>query len=145
MPARSVEILHAEEEGIIFQFLVSPIRILGSSAVEGIECIRMELGEPDASGRAAPRPLPGSDFVILCDQLIVAIGQSPNPLLSRTSGLVITQRGTVRVDENYRTSLPQVFAGGDAISGAATVIKAIADGKAATRAIDEMLKSSLFH
>lgn len=141
MPARIEEINHAKEEGIKFLLLTNPMRILGEKAVEGIECIQMMLGEKDETGRRSPIPIAGSEFIIDCDQVIVAIGQGPNPLLIRKTDLELGERGTLFVDENNRTSNEKIFAGGDIISGEATVIKAIADGKKAANEIDTYLKN----
>jgi len=143
MPARHEEIEHAKEEGIVFEILTYPTKILADSngSVEGMECIRMELGEPDASGRRSPVPVKGSEFIMKMNTVISAIGQSPNPLLFQaTQTLKTTERGTVVANENGATVIPGVFAGGDVVTGAATVIKAMGAGKAAARAIDEFLK-----
>jgi glutamate synthase (NADPH/NADH) small chain len=142
MPARAEEIHHAEEEGIHFEFLTAPLEVLGNDQrwVTGLKCIRMKLGEPDASGRARPEPLPGSEFVIECDVVVVAIGTRANPLLTATCPeLKLNRHGNILVDESGMTSLPGVFAGGDIVRGAATVILAMGDGKRAARAIDAWL------
>ncbi len=142
MPARIEEIENAKEEGVSFQLLTQPVRVLGDEKgfVRGLECIRMELGEPDASGRRRPVPVKGSNFVVEADTLIIAIGQNPNPLLAKaTAGLEVTEEGTLKVDEHQMTSLPGVFAGGDIASGAATVISAMGAGKKAAREIDAYL------
>jgi glutamate synthase (NADPH/NADH) small chain len=141
MPARIEEIKHAKEEGIKFLLLTNPVRILGEKAVDGVECIQMMLGEKDETGRRSPIPITGSEFIIDCDQVIVAIGQGPNPLLIRKTDLELGERGTLFVDENNRTSNEKIFAGGDIISGEATVIKAIADGKKAAKEIDNYLRN----
>lgn len=140
MPARDKEIKHAEEEGIKFMFLANPLKIIGKDDVEGIECIRMRLGKPDYSGRRMPLPVKGSEFKIACDQVIVAIGQGPNPLIGKTISLNTGKKRNIVVDTNYQTSIKNVFAGGDIITGSATVIKAISDGKKAAKIIDEKLK-----
>lgn len=140
MPARLEEIHHAEEEGIKMLLLTNPIQVLGEKKVEGIRCIKMELGEPDDRGRARPIEIPGSEFDIECDQLIMAIGTSPNPLLPQaTPDLEITKRGIIVTDENGLTSIPNVYAGGDAATGAATVILAMSAGRKAAKAIKESL------
>jgi glutamate synthase (NADPH/NADH) small chain len=145
MSARLEEYEHAREEGVRFQWLTNPLEVLddGEGWVAGLKCQRMRLGEPDASGRARPLPVPGSEFVMPVDNVILAIGTTPNPLLTRTStGLATTARGCLVADEGTgRTSRPQVFAGGDAVTGAATVILAAGAGKRAARAIHEALAS----
>ncbi|MEW6086912.1 MAG: NADPH-dependent glutamate synthase [bacterium] len=143
MPARHEEIEHAREEGVEFEILTYPTKILGniSGWVEGMECIRMELGEPDTSGRRSPIPVKGSEFIMKMDTVVSAIGQSPNPLLFQaTPSLKITGKGTVVADEKGATAIQGVFAGGDVVTGAATVIKAMGAGKVAARAIDEFLR-----
>ncbi|RLI60645.1 MAG: glutamate synthase (NADPH), homotetrameric [Candidatus Thorarchaeota archaeon] len=143
MPARLEEVHHAEEEGIKFQLLTNPVEILGNDkgAVVGMTCVRMELGEPDESGRRRPIPIPNSEFVIDADTVIVAIGNSPNPIVTQTTpGLELTKWGTIVVDEETgRTSRPRIFAGGDIVTGAATVISAMGAGKRAARSIHEFL------
>ncbi len=144
LPARREEVHHALEEGIRFEMLTNPVEILGDEKgwVTGIKCIRMELGEPDASGRRAPVPVPGSEFVIETDSVIMALGTSPNPLISRTTGGLETNRkGCIVADENGQTSRPGVFAGGDAVTGAATVILAMGAGRRAAASIDKYIKS----
>ena len=142
-PARVEEIHHAGEEGVIFKFLTLPIRYLEDDAgwVIGMEALQMELGEPDESGRRRPLPIKGSEFMIDCDLVVVAIGNSPNPLLPRsTPGLKLGRKGTIEIDhETGRTSLPGIFAGGDIATGAATVIEAMGAGKKAARGIDHYL------
>ncbi|MGC8963020.1 MAG: NADPH-dependent glutamate synthase [Candidatus Bipolaricaulaceae bacterium] len=147
MPARREEIHHAKEEGVEFDFLVNPVRFLDSSGrVSGVECIRMELGDPDESGRRRPIPIPGSNFVIPVDMVIVAIGNDPHPLVPRTTpGLATTKHGTVVADEDGRTSREGVFAGGDIVTGAATVISAMGAGKRAARAIHQYLLTKYGH
>lgn len=136
MPAREEEIIHAEEEGIIFDLLTNPIEILGSNQVEGIKCVKMQLAEADASGRQRPVTIAGSEFVMPCDQVIMAIGTSPNPLLKNSyDTLQVTQKGTIIVDEDNQTSISDVYAGGDSVTGAATVILAMGAGKKAAQAI----------
>ena len=144
LPARKEEVEHAMEEGVQFRLLNNPIEILSdeNGCVSGMRCIKMELGEPDASGRRSPVEIPGSEFVLDCDCVIMSIGTSPNPLIkSTTAGLEINRRGgIVIVEETGKTSLDGVYAGGDAVTGAATVILAMGAGKTAARAIDEELK-----
>jgi len=143
MPARAEEIHHAEEEGLQFEFLVAPVEVLGNDKkwVTGLKCVRMKLGEPDASGRARPIVIPGSEFVISCNIVVVAIGTRANPLLTATCpDLKLNKWGNIIVDDNGMTSLPGVFAGGDIVRGAATVILAMGDGKRAAKAMDEYLR-----
>ena len=137
MPARIEEIEHAIEEGIELKLLTNPIRILGDSCVEGMECIQMELGEPDASGRRRPVEIPNSEYVIPVDEVIMSIGTRPNPLLTREfKALETTKRGTLIVsEETQETSVKNIFAGGDAVTGAATVILAMGAGKSAGKTI----------
>ena len=145
LPARREEVHHAEQEGIIFDMLTNPVEILGDDKgwVRAIKCIRMELGEPDESGRRSPVPIPGSEFEIPTETVIMSLGTSPNPLISSTTdGLDTTRRGCLVADENGATTRPGVFAGGDAVTGAATVILAMGAGRTAARAIDEYLKTS---
>jgi glutamate synthase (NADPH/NADH) small chain len=145
MPARDEEIHHAEQEGIEFLLLTNPLRIIpdGDNWVAGLECQRMELGEPDDSGRRRPVPLQGSEFVVELQTVIEAIGQKPNPVIQATTpGLSTTKRGTVVIDEQQGTSRPGIFAGGDLSRGGATVILAMKDGKNAARAIHEYLTKS---
>ncbi len=142
MPARIEEIHHAEEEGIEFKLLTQPIRFIddGNGWVKGIECIKMELGEPDESGRRRPIPIEGSNFTIDVDIVIVALGTRPNPLIPATTpGLKTKRKGEIEVKENLETSIPGVFAGGDVMRGGATVILAMGDGRDAAIAIDEYL------
>ena len=143
MPARVEEVLHAEEEGIEFMFLVSPLEILGGDDgwVHGIKLQKMELGEPDASGRRRPVPIEGSEFALPADIAIVAIGTEANPLLTATCPeMKLNKWGNIEVDENLMTTIPGVFAGGDIVRGGATVILAMGDGKNAAHAIDRYLK-----
>lgn len=145
LPARKEEVEHAMEEGVQFRILNNPLEILSdeSGYVRGMRCIKMELGEPDASGRRSPVEVPGSEFVLDCDCVIMSIGTSPNPLIkSTTKGLEINRRGgIVVVEETGKTSLDGVYAGGDAVTGAATVILAMGAGKTAAKAIDRELNS----
>lgn len=144
IPARQEEVQHAQEEQIRFQTLTNPVEILGSDDgnVTGVRCIRMELGEPDATGRRRPVPVPDSDFVIDADCVIMAIGTSPNPLIkSTTGGLEVNARGGIVADENGCTSRDGVFAGGDTVTGAATVIKAMGAGKIADKSIDAYIQN----
>ena len=143
LPARAEEVKHAEEEGVEFMFLVAPLAIVGDEQgwVRAVRLQRMELGEPDASGRRRPVPMAGSEFELPCELAIVAIGTSPNPLLTATCPDMKTDKwGNILVDENLMTSLPGVFAGGDIVRGGATVILAMGDGKKAAAAIDKYLQ-----
>ena len=144
LPARREEVHHAKEEGVEFRMLSNPVEIIGDEKgwVNGIRCIRMELGEPDESGRRSPVPVPGSEFEIEADSVIMALGTSPNPLIARTTaGLDTTRRGCLVADEDGVTTRPGVFAGGDAVTGAATVILAMGAGRKAAAAIDRYIKS----
>ncbi|HAF67009.1 MAG TPA: glutamate synthase (NADPH), homotetrameric [Clostridiales bacterium UBA9857] len=145
MPARAEEIHHAEEEGVEFHLLTNPVRILGDENgwVKGMECIRMELGEPDASGRRRPVPVPGSEFVMDVDTVIMALGTRPNPILVQTTEGLDAHNwgGLITGDQRGRTTRPRVWAGGDAVTGAATVIQAMGAGKAAAKDIHEYLQS----
>ena len=152
LPARREEIEHAKEEGIIFDLLTNPTRILATAEtdprspaygwVNGIECVRMELGEPDESGRRSPKVVEGSEFIIPVDCVIMSLGTSPNPLLKATTpNLETKKRGEIAVDEVGKTSIEGVYCGGDAATGAATVIKAMGAGKTAAKAIDEYIQS----
>ncbi|MGI5835379.1 MAG: NADPH-dependent glutamate synthase [Chloroflexota bacterium] len=147
MPARHEEVEHAEEEGIEFYLLTNPTRILADEKnwVKGLECIKMELGEPDASGRRSPVPIKGSEFVLDVDTVIMAIGTSPNPLVPRsTPGLEVSRRGTVVADpQTGKTTKEGVYAGGDVVTGAATVIEAMGAGKRAAAAIDEYVRAKV--
>ncbi len=144
MPAREEEIKHAQEEGIHFMMLTNPVKVLGDEKVEGIECMQMMLGNADESGRRKPLPIEDSEFDIECDQVIIAIGQGPNPLLTKAVSIEHDPRGYIRVDENMMTSIPGVFAGGDIIGGdegaGATVIHAMGAGKKAAKAIEFWVK-----
>jgi len=145
MPAREEEIEHAEQEGIEFRLLTNPTRFLGDENgwLKKMRCIRMELGEPDESGRRRPHPVPGSEFEMEVDTAIIAVGQTPNPLIRQTTeGLAVEKWGGIVVDEQTgATSIPGVFAGGDVATGAATVITAMGAGRRSAIAIDEYLKS----
>ena len=145
LPARAEEVHHAKEEGIIFDLLTNPTEILvdENDAVAGMKCIRMELGEPDASGRRRPVEIPGSEFVLDVDTVIMSLGTSPNPLISSTTiGLDVNKRKCIIADEETgKTSKDGVYAGGDAVTGAATVILAMGAGKAAAKGIHEFLSN----
>ena len=153
LPARKEEVEHAEEEGIDFRLLNNPVEILGynnpdnprdpkNGFVTGIKCIKMELGEPDASGRRRPVEIPGSEFVLDVDTVVMAIGTSPNPLIKNTTkGLEVNKHGGIIVNEDGLTSREGVYAGGDAVTGAATVISAMGAGKLAAKSIDEYLSN----
>ena len=145
LPARAEEVHHAKEEGIQFDLLTNPVEILAdeNDNVCGIRCIRMELGEPDASGRRRPEPVAGSEFEIECDTVIMSLGTRPNPLISSTTyGLDVNKRlCIVATEEEGKTSLEGVYAGGDAVTGAATVILAMGAGKKAAKGIDEYIRS----
>jgi glutamate synthase (NADPH) small chain len=144
MPARLDEIHHAKEEGVVFHLLASPVEILGDQEgeVERIRCIKNELGEPDASGRRRPVPIAGSEFEMAINTVIVAIGNGPNPVLLETiDGLQLNRWGNIEADENLcRTNIEDIFAGGDIVTGAATVIAAMGAGKRAARAIDKYIR-----
>ena len=132
------------EEGIDFKVLNNPVKILGNEEgwVTGMEVVKMELGEPDASGRRRPIPVEGSDYVLDVDCVIMALGTSPNPILKKsTTGLETNKKGCISADENGKTSLEGVYSGGDAVTGAATVILAMGAGKTAAKSIDEYIKS----
>ena len=144
MPARLEEQHHAKEEGIIFKTLTNPTEILGDEEgrVKGMTCIQMELGEPDASGRRRPIPVEGSEFILDVDTVIMSLGTSPNPLIrSTTPGLEVNRKGCLVVNEDHMTTRDQVYAGGDAVTGAATVILAMGAGKEAAAAIDRAMQA----
>lgn len=144
LPARVEEVHHAKEEGIEFRMLTNPTEVLGDDKgwVRAISCVRMELGEPDASGRRSPVVIEGSQFEIECDVVIMALGTSPNPLItSTTEGLEANRWGCIVANEDGATTRPGIFAGGDAVTGAATVILAMGAGRKAAQAIDEYIKS----
>jgi len=142
LPARAEEVHHAEQEGVKFEFLTAPVEVIGSDKrwVTGMKCQKMKLGEPDSSGRRRPEIIPGSEFVLDCDTVVVAIGTKANPLLTATCPeLKLNKWGNIVADENGATSIPGVFAGGDIVRGAATVILAMGDGKKSAAAIDKYL------
>ena len=144
LPARREEVHHAKEEGVQFAMLTNPVEILGDEKgwVRAVRCIRMELGEPDESGRRSPVPVPGSEFEIETETVIMSLGTSPNPLIAKTTaGLETTRRGCLVADEAGVTTREGVFAGGDAVTGAATVILAMGAGRKAAAAIDAYLQS----
>ena len=144
LPARKEEVEHAEAEGIEFRLLNNPCAIHGDEEgrVTGIECIKQELGEPDEKGRRKPVPVEGSNWILDVDTVVIAIGTSPNPLIRNTTkGLTFTRKGGIEADDAGVTSRPGVFAGGDAVTGAATVILAMGAGKAGARSIDEYLRN----
>jgi glutamate synthase (NADPH/NADH) small chain len=140
--ARLEEIEHAEEEGVHFEFLAAPVRLLGDEkgTLREMECIRMQLGEPDESGRPSPVPLPGSEYRVPVDTVVMAIGQSANPTVQRATPQLATNRGKITTDGTGQTSLAKVFAGGDVVRGGSTVILAMRDGRAAAAAIDQALQ-----
>ncbi|HEX5611216.1 MAG TPA: NADPH-dependent glutamate synthase [Burkholderiales bacterium] len=140
-PARVEEVHHAEEEGIEFHWLTAPIAVLddGQGGVRGMRCVKMELGEPDASGRRRPVPVAGSEFDFETDQIVYAIGTNANPIIGQTSGLKLNRRGYLQTDENLAASLPGVFAGGDIVTGAATVLEAMGAGRKAARGMKAYL------
>ncbi|MFA5863315.1 MAG: NADPH-dependent glutamate synthase [Phycisphaerae bacterium] len=144
MPARIEEVHHAEEEGIQFELLTNPVKVIGNEEgwVKGVECQRQRLGEPDKSGRRRPEPIEGSNFVFDCDIFIEAIGTKANPLITQTTpDLKVNKWGYLETDESGMTSKPGVFAGGDIVRGSATVILAMGDGKRAAQSIDQYIKS----
>ena len=140
-PARAEEIHHAEQEGVDFNWLTSPIEILADAqgGVRGLRCVRMELGEPDASGRRKPVPVPGSEFEFECDMVVFAIGTNANPILGQTCKLKLDKRGYRATDDTLATSIVGVWAGGDIVTGAATVIRAMGAGRQAARAMKAWL------
>jgi glutamate synthase (NADPH/NADH) small chain len=142
MPARNEEIEHAKEEGVIFKLLTNPTKFIPDEKgnIRQVECLEMKLGKPDNSGRRRPIPIEESEFKIDIDTALIAVGQSPNPLVPTTvEGLEIGKQGNIKTDENGQTSIPGLFAGGDITSGAATVILAMGAGKKAAKAIDNYL------
>lgn len=144
LPARAEEVHHAKQEGIEFRMLTNPVSVIGDDKgwVTGIECVEMELGEPDESGRRRPQEKKGSNFRIDCDTVVMALGTSPNPLIKTTTeGLQTDRRGCLVADEDGRTTREGVFAGGDAVTGAATVILAMGAGRKAAKAIDEYIRT----
>ncbi|MDH4062632.1 MAG: NADPH-dependent glutamate synthase, partial [Aquincola sp.] len=140
-PARVEEIHHAEQEGVDFNWLTAPVEILGddSGGVRALRCVKMELGEPDASGRRKPVPVTGSEFEFVCDSVVFAIGTNANPILGQTCKLALDRRGYIATDENLATSIVGVWAGGDIVTGAATVIQAMGAGRRAARAMKAWL------
>lgn len=143
LPARREEVYHAKEEGVRFEMLTNPVEVIGDEKgwVKAVRCIKMELGEPDESGRRSPVPVPGSEFEIETDTVIMSLGTSPNPLIAKTtSGLETNRRGCITADADGVTTRPGVFAGGDAVTGAATVILAMGAGRKAAAAIDKYIK-----
>jgi NAD(P)H-flavin reductase len=140
--ARLEEIEHAEEEGVHFDFLAAPVRLFGDDkgVLHEMECIRMQLGEPDESGRPSPVPIPGSEFRMPVDTVVMAIGQSPNPTVQRATPQLLTKRGKILIDTDGQTNIPNVFAGGDVVRGGSTVILAMRDGRAAAAAIHRALE-----
>jgi len=143
LPARIEEVEHAEEEGVTFQFLAAPLEFIGDEDgwVRSVRCQRMRLGEPDESGRRRPEPIPGDEFTTEIELAIVAIGNLPHPLIGETTpGLRLGKKGTIEVDENGMTNIPGLFAGGDIVTGAATVIEAMGAGKAAAKSIAEYIR-----
>ena len=144
LPARLEEVHHAKEEGIIFKLLNNPVKIIGdeNGFVKGIECVEMELGEPDSSGRRRPIEKQDSNFVLDVDCVIMSIGTSPNPLIkSTTEGLETNKYGCIIADDHMKTNIDGIYAGGDAVSGAATVINAMGAGKVAADAIDQYIQN----
>lgn len=144
LPARAEEVHHAKEEGIEFMLLNNPVKIHGdeNGSVKSIECIKMELGEPDASGRRRPMPIEGSNYEIPVDTVIMSIGTSPNPLIrTTTEGLEANKHGCLVADDSMATTREGVYAGGDAVTGAATVILAMGAGKTAAASIDEYIQN----
>lgn len=142
LPARAEEVMHAEEEGVIFKLLTNPTRLIGDEEgwLKQVEVVDMELGEPDESGRRRPVAVEGSEHTLDMDTVVVAIGQTPNPLIKKTTdGLETNRRGCIVADESGKTSRDAIYAGGDAVTGAATVILAMGAGKGAAKAIDDML------
>jgi glutamate synthase (NADPH/NADH) small chain len=140
-PGRAEEVHHAEEEGVQFHWLTNPIEVLndGAGAVRGLRCMRMALGEPDESGRRRPMPVAGSEHEIECDLVVFAIGTNANPIMGQTSTLRLNKKGYIHVGEELATSVAGVFAGGDIVTGAATVIEAMGAGRRAARAMKSYL------
>ena len=147
LKARAEEIEHAAEEGIHFDFLAAPVALFGDEhgTLKEMECIRMELGEPDESGRRSPVPLKGSEFRMAVDTVVAAIGQSPNPTLQKATPQLLTQRGKVVIDVHGETSMARVYAGGDVVRGGSTVILAMKDGRTAAQAIHAALSTPEVH
>jgi glutamate synthase (NADPH/NADH) small chain len=147
LPARLEEVEHAEQEGVDFHLLTTPVAFYGEDGrVKELECLKNELGEPDASGRRRPVAIPGSNFRIPADVMVVAVGQSPSPLISKsTPELAVAKGGIVTVDQNtMKTSMKGVFAGGDVITGGATVILAMGQAKIASKAINDYLQTGVW-
>jgi glutamate synthase (NADPH/NADH) small chain len=145
MPARVEEVAHAKEEGVVFHFLQNAKSVIGddNGRVKQLECLRYELGEPDDSGRRRPVEIPGSEFLMDADAVIVAVGNSPNPLIpSTTPDLAVTRWGTLVAGEDGSTSMPRVFGGGDIVTGAATVILAMGMGRTAAASINALLSGN---
>ena len=143
MPARAEEVAHAIEEGVDFHFLENPTKFIGDEKGKliGVELLNYELGEPDASGRRKPVAIPGTEHVLDIDAAIVALGNESNPLMKQTTpDLEVNKRGNIIVDENQKTNIPRVWAGGDIVLGAATVILAMGEGRRAAASINEYLK-----
>jgi glutamate synthase (NADPH/NADH) small chain len=140
-PARAEEVHHAEEEGVQFHWLTNPVEILddGAGGVRALRCVRMELGEPDESGRRRPVPAPGSEFKFAADQVVFAVGTNANPIIGQTSRLRLNRRGYIETNEALETSMAGVFAGGDIVTGAATVIEAMGAGRKAARGMKAYL------
>jgi len=140
-PARAEEVHHAEQEGVEFHWLTAPVAILddGKGGVRGMRCIRMELGEPDDSGRRRPVPVKGSEFDFEADQVVYAIGTNANPIIGQTSQLTLNKRGYIDAGEDFATSMAGVYAGGDIVTGAATVIEAMGAGRRAARSMKTYL------
>jgi len=140
-PARAEEVHHAEQEGVVFHWLTHPVEVLdnGDGGVRAIRCVRMELGEPDESGRRRPVPVQGSEHDLETDLVVFAIGTNANPIIGQTSRLKLNKRGYIDADASLATSLPGVFAGGDIVTGAATVIEAMGAGRKAARSMKEYL------
>ncbi|HJV94467.1 MAG TPA: FAD-dependent oxidoreductase, partial [Albitalea sp.] len=140
-PARLEEVHHAEQEGVEFHWLTAPVAVLddGQGSARGLRCVRMTLGEPDASGRRRPVPVEGSEFDFEADVIVYAIGTNANPIMGQTSGLKLNERGYIATDDTLATSLAGVFAGGDIVTGAATVIQAMGAGRRAARAMKRYL------
>ncbi|MGW8269611.1 MAG: FAD-dependent oxidoreductase, partial [Burkholderiales bacterium] len=136
-PARVEEVHHAEEEGVEFHWLTAPVAVLddGQGGVRGMRCVKMELGEPDSSGRRRPVPVSGSEFDFDCDQVVYAIGTNANPIIGQTAKLKLDKRGYLATDDDFATSMAGVYAGGDIVTGAATVIEAMGAGRRAARSI----------
>jgi glutamate synthase (NADPH/NADH) small chain len=141
-PARAEEVHHAEKEGVEFNWLTAPVEVLADDKgnVRAMRCIRMELGEPDDSGRRRPVPVAGSEFEFECDQIVFAIGTNANPIIGQTSHLGLNKRGYIATDETLATSMAGVFAGGDIVTGAATVIEAMGAGRKAARSMKNYLR-----